>query len=90
MKIDRNIRKYMKIDHAHEFAFIFYVLTCILNVWTCCSTIVFVLLVFEPIKKDARRKKHELWRYSDLQIFYQDPIGDQNDGWSEPPKCQSC
>ena len=30
-------------------------------------------------------KNHEFWRYSDLQISHHDLIGDQNDGWSEPP-----
>ena len=68
MEIHRNIRKYMKTEHVHEFAFICYVLACILN----------------AIQKDTRRKHHAFWRYSDLQIFYQDSIGDQNDGWFEP------
>ena len=51
-----NIRKYMKTDHFHELAFIFYVLTCILNVRSKFPTVVCVLGVFGPIQKDARRK----------------------------------
>ena len=46
----------MKIDNFHEFAFIFDVLTCILNAWTCVLPFCCVCLVFGPIQKDARRK----------------------------------
>ena len=55
-KIYGNIPKYMKINNFLEFAFIFYVLTCILNVWTCFLMVFCVLGVFVPNQKDARRK----------------------------------
>ena len=60
MKIHGNIRKHMNIDHFHEFAFIVYLLTCILNVWTCFFTVFCVFVVFGPIQKDARRKTMHL------------------------------
>ncbi len=55
MEIHRDIWKYMKINHFHEFEFILYVLTCILNAWTCLSLLFCVFLVSGPIQKDARR-----------------------------------
>jgi len=60
MEIYENIRKYMKIDIVHDFAFILYVLSCILNVWTCFFTVFCVFVVFGPIQKDARRKTMHL------------------------------
>ncbi len=83
-KIHGNIRKYMKIDNLHG-------LTCILNVWTCVFNGFCAFVVFGPIQKDARQKNMNFGGtfYQDLQTFYQDPIGDQNDGWSESPKCRS-
>ena len=56
MKTHGNIRKYMEINYVHGFAFICYVLTCILNVCTCFVICFCVFLVFGPIQKDARRK----------------------------------
>ena len=56
MKIDGNIRKYIKIDYFHEFRSICYVLTCILNAWTCLLIFCYVLLLSGPSQKDARRK----------------------------------
>ena len=41
-------------------------------------------MCFETYLKRRAPKNHEIWWYSDLQIFHHDPIGDQNDGWSEP------
>ena len=46
----------MNIGNFHEFAFILYVLTCILNVLTSFLIVFCVLLVSGPIQKDARRK----------------------------------
>ena len=60
MKLYENVRKYMKIDIVHKFAFIFYVLTCILNVWTRFLSVFCVLGVFGLIQKDARRKTMHL------------------------------
>ena len=59
-KIHGNIRKYMKIYNFHEFAFIFYVLTCIFDVWTCFLSVFCVFEVFGLIQKDARRKTMHL------------------------------
>ena len=59
----------MKVDHFHDIAFILYVLTCIL--YLC-----FVFWGFHTHPKRRAPAKHEFGRYLDLQIFYQDPIGD--------------
>ena len=56
LEIFGNIWKYMNIVIFQELAFILYVLTCILNVWTCFLMCFCVLGVFGPIQKDARRK----------------------------------
>ena len=42
-------------------------------------------MIFETYPKRRAPKNHEVWRYSDLQISHHDPIGDQNDDWSDPP-----
>ena len=89
MKIHGKVWKYMHFDSFHEFAFVCYVLACILNVWTSSFIEHCDFCCFRTHPKRRAPKQHEFWRYSDLQIFYQDPIGDQNDGWSQPPKCQS-
>ena len=60
MEIHENIQKYMKIVFFQELAFIFPVLSCILNVWTCFFTVFGVFVVFGPIQKDARRKTMHL------------------------------
>ena len=49
MDIYENIRKYMKIVIFQELAFILYVLSCILNVWTCFFIVFCVFAVFGPI-----------------------------------------
>ena len=88
-KIHGNIRKYMKINIFHELALICEVLACVSNAWTCVLIAVLCFWGFRTHPKRRAPNKHEFGRYSDLQIFYQDPIGEQNDGWYEPPKCQS-
>ena len=85
MKIHWNIRKYMKTNSVHEFAFIFHVLTAF-EMSGFVFLYVFVFFWFSDHPTIRAPKKHEFRRYSDPQIFYQDPIGEQNDGWSEPPK----
>ena len=69
MKPHGNIRKCMSMDMFHEFALFVYVLTCILNV---CSCFVIVFLCFRRVWAHTKRcapKKHEFWRYSDLQMM---------------------
>ena len=82
----------MNIHNFNEFALIFHVATCILNVWTsflvvCVFFVIFLCFWTHPKRRAPETK--EFLRYSNLQNFYQDPIDDQKDGWSEPRKCQS-
>jgi hypothetical protein len=51
-----NIRKYMIIDNSKELAFILYVLTCVLNVWTC-FLLVFLFWGFSDPSKKTRAGK---------------------------------
>ena len=76
-----------------QLLWIYIYLLCPYLYFECLDLLVYFLCDFvwfpDPSKKERAGKKHEFWQYSDLQIFYQDPIGDQNHGWSEPAKCQS-
>ena len=44
-----------------------------------------VFMIFQTCLKRCVLKNHEFWRYQDLQISHHEPIGEENDGWSEPP-----
>ena len=54
-----------------------------------CLALFFMLfycfLLFGTYSKRRAPENHEFWRHSDLQISHHDLIGDQNDGWFEPP-----
>ena len=46
-----------------------------------------VFMDFGTCIKRRAPENHEFWRYWRVQIFYGDPIGDQNDEWSETSQC---
>ena len=96
-KTFKNINRMLKI-HGKCVNASKYIIFIILHVFLCpdlyfkcldqffCICSCFMLRTYP---KRRTPKKHNFWRYSDLQIFYQDPFGEQNDGWSEPPQGQS-